>query len=131
MSAKRALLICIEALAVIVVIGCAPATMSNNTASSYHAGTLFTSSDRDFDTIYQASQRAMEKLEFKITNKTKDILYAHVDAKRADGTDIAIGIRPTADKRTEYKIHVGTFGDETQSRKILAEIEKALAAGKK
>jgi uncharacterized lipoprotein len=128
MSAKRMLLICMGAV-VVGVISCAPTTVSNNTGS-YHAGTLYTSSDRDIDTVYEATQRAMEKLGFKITNKTRDILYAHVDAKSADGKDIAVGMRPTADKKTEYKIHVGTFGDEKQSRKMLAEIEKALAAEK-
>jgi len=124
MLAKQILVVCLVALTV-GVVGCAPKMVSSD-AAVYQTGKLYASSGKDVDTVYQATIKAMEKLELKVTDKAKDAFGAKVKAKSSDEKNIVVIIKPTADKNTEYTIQVSAFGNEERSRKIYAEIENAL-----
>jgi hypothetical protein len=131
MLAKRALLICMEAVVVIGVIGCGAPKFYSTEGGVYQNCKLYAVSGKDADAVYAAALQAMDKLQLQVTDKAKDVFTAKVIAKSADGKIIVVNMKPTADKKTEYNIQVGTLGDEERSRKIFTEMENALAAGKK
>ena len=124
MLTKQVLAVCLAVLTA-GVVGCAPKMVSSD-AAVYQNGKLYVSSGKDIDAVYQATIKAMEKLELKVTDKVKDAFGAKVTAKSSDDKNIVVIIKPVADKKTEYTIHVGAFGNEEQSHKIYAEIESAL-----
>jgi cell division septation protein DedD len=124
MLTKQALAVCLAVLTA-GVVGCAPKMVSSD-AAVYQTGKLYASSGKDIDAVYQATIKAMEKLELKVTDKAKDAFGAKVIAKSSDEKNIVVIIKPVADKKTEYTIQVGAFGNEEQSRKIYTEIENAL-----
>lgn len=124
MLAKQILVVCLVALT-LGAVGCAPKMVSSD-AAVYQAGKLYASSGKDVDAVYQATVKAMEKLELKVTDKAKDAFGAKVKAKSSDEKIINVYIKPAPDKRTEYSIHVGALGNEERARKIYAEIETAL-----
>ena len=124
MLMKQVLVVCLAVL-VLGVVGCAPKMVSSD-AAVYQTGRLYASSGKDVDTVYQATIKAMEKLELKVTDKAKDAFGAKVRAKSSDDKIITVNIKPAADKRTEYTILVGALGNEERSNKIYAEIENAL-----
>jgi cell division protein FtsN len=124
MLTKRLLVVCLVALTV-SVIGCAPKIVSSN-AAVYQTGKLYASSGKDIDAVYQAATLAINNLQLKVTDSAKDAFGAKVRAKSSDEKNIVVIIKPVADKKTEYTIQVGAFGNEEQSRKIYAEIETAL-----
>ncbi len=129
MSAKRVLLVCMEALVIAGVVGCTPTIISSD-AGVYQHGTMYAVSSKDMDAVYQASLQAMDKLELKVTDKMKDVFGAKVLAKTADGKIITVKIKPTQENKTMYSIKVGAFGNEERSRKIYAEIDTNLGAKK-
>jgi hypothetical protein len=124
MLGKRILVVCLVALT-LGVVGCAPKLVSSDSAV-YQTGKLYANSGKDVDTVYQATIKAMEKLELKVTDKVKDAFGAKVRAKSSDEKNITVVIKPVADKNTEYTIQVSAFGHEERSRKIYAEIENVL-----
>ena len=124
MLAKQLLVVCLVALTV-GVVGCAPKMVSSD-AAVYQTGKLYACSGKDVDAVYQATIKAMEKLELKVTDKAKDAFGAKVIAKSSDEKNIVVIIKPTADKKTQYTIQVGTLGDEERSGKIYAEIDNVL-----
>jgi uncharacterized lipoprotein len=124
MLTKQVLAVCLVALTV-AVYGCAPKMVSSD-AAVYQTGKLYASSGKDVDTVYQATIKAMEKLELKVTDKAKDAFGAKVVARSSDEKNIVVIIKPAADKGTQYTIQVGTLGNEERSGKIYAEIESVL-----
>jgi hypothetical protein len=123
MLAKQVLAVCLVALTV-AVSGCAPTIVSTD-AAVYQHGTLYASSGKDVEAVYQASLAAMDKLQLKVTDKAKDAFGAKVTAKSSDEKIVVIKIEPTVDKKTGYTVKVG-WGDEERSRKIYAEIDNVL-----
>jgi hypothetical protein len=126
MLAKRAMLICMEAIVVIGVIGCAPTIVSTD-AGVYQNGKLWATSSKDVDSVYAATLQAMDKLQLQVTDKAKDVFAAKVIAKSADNEMIVVKITPTGDQKVAYDIKVGAFGNEERSRKVYGEIINALA----
>ena len=126
MLAKRAMLICMEAVVVIGIIGCAPTIVSTD-AGVYQYGKLYAMSSKDVDSVYASTLQAMDKLQLTVTDKAKDVFGAKVVAKSADNKIITVKIKPTEAQKTPYEISVGAFGNEERSRKVYDEIISALA----
>jgi uncharacterized lipoprotein len=124
MLTKQVLAVCL-AVSTAGLVGCAPKMVSSD-AAVYQNGKLYVNSGKDLDTVYQATIKAMEKLELKVIDKAKDAFGAKVTAKSSDEKKIVVIIKPVADKRTQYTIQVGAFGNEEQSHKIYTETETAL-----
>jgi uncharacterized lipoprotein len=124
MLTKQVLAVCLAVLTA-GVVGCAPKMVSSD-AAVYQNGKLYVSSAKDVDAVYQATIKAMEKLELKVTDKAKDAFGAKVRAKSSDEKNIVVIIKPVSDKKAEYTIQVGAFGNEERSGQIYAEIEIAL-----
>ncbi len=129
MLAKRFLLVCIQAIVVAGVIGCAPTIVSTD-AGVYQNGKLYASTGKDLDSVYAATLFAMDKLQLQITEKAKDVFAAKVIAKSADGKFVTVKIQPQGDQKTSYEIHTGAFGNEERARKVYSEINTGLATVK-
>jgi len=128
MLARGMLLVCMGAM-VMGFIGCAPTIVSMD-AGVYQHGTLYAAAGKDLDSVYAATLQAMDKLQLQVIDKAKDVFGAKVRAKSADGELVIVKMQPAVEKRTEYEIHVGAFGNEERSRRIFSEIENALGAMK-
>jgi hypothetical protein len=126
MLARKMLLICLEAVVIAGVIGCAPAIVSTD-AGVYQSGKLFATSSKDMDSVYAATLAAMDKLQLHVSDKMKDVFSAKVVAKSADGKVIAVVIMPEPGNKTSFNIKVGAFGNEEMSQKIYDEIIAGLA----
>ncbi len=125
MTAKLALIACLAA-AVVAIVGCTPSVISTD-AGVFLNGTLYASSGQNLDSVYTATLQAMDKLQLQVTDKAKDAFGAKVTAKSTDDKVITVKIKPTAQMRTKYTIHIsGLFGNEERSRKIFDGITHAL-----
>ena len=96
-------------------LGCAPTLVGENTAA-YSMGRLHARIDRDMNSVYEASVKALEALEITVTEKKKDVFTARVAGKTADERSITIRIEPEGDSSTLLSIRTGVMGDETEAR---------------
>ena len=114
---------------VLGVCGCT-STIVGSDAGVYSAGKLRAVASRDMTSVYEATLKALEELEIEVTEKSKDVFYAKVVAKVADGKKITIRIKPGEGNLTNLRIKVGPFGDENRSRVIYERIRQNLSLGK-
>jgi len=102
---------------------------------AYFKGDLEAVESKDIDTVFEATEKAIEELEIKVSKKTKDKMSAVIVARDAQDKKITIKLRATADEGTKLSIRVGGLGDETKSRLIYEKIRENLkqqaAPGKK
>lgn len=91
---------------------------------AYVSGELRAADQVQMDRAWNASLRVMEELEFKVTKSQKDALAGLIVARRADDTRITVHLKRQTDQVTEFRIRVGTFGDEALSRLIYEKIKK-------
>jgi len=130
MLLKRILLVFVLAGLLLAGNGCAPSFVSSD-AGVYSTGTLYAVTKGDITSVYGATLAAMEKLEIEVTDKAKDVFYAKVVARGADGKRITVRIKPGVGDLIDFNIRVGTLGDEHRSRMIYEQIQKNLGGGRK
>lgn len=108
-------------------IGC-PAVLVGGAAGggavAYIRGELKTTEEVSLNRAWRASQMAMSDLEFTITDKEKDAFDGRIQASGAGGKTIDVALKKISPTRTEIRIRVGLFGDESLSRQILERIKK-------
>ena len=85
---------------------------------AYVGGELKAADNVTMNTGWNAALQAMQDLEFKVTESQKDALEGKIVARRADNTRIIVRVKKQTDQVTEFRIRVGTFGDEALSRLI-------------
>ena len=110
-------------------MGCTAALVAGGAAAGigtykYIKGELESTEKVSLDKAYQATQTAMEDLEFTITSKQKDAFDGEVIARRATGKKVTVKLKRQSDSVTQIRIRVGTFGDETISKDILDTMKK-------
>ena len=93
---------------------------------AYLKGDLEAVESKDIDTVFEATEKAIEELEIKVSKKTKDKMSAVIIARDAQDKKITIKLRATAEESTKLSIRVGGFGDETKSRLIYQKIREKL-----
>ncbi len=125
MFTKRLLPLSLIVLILVVFAGCSPTIVATN-MGVYRGMKLYSVSDKDIETVYNATLEALGKLQIGVESKAKDVFAAKVVAKSADGKDIIIDIKPIEDDKTKYTIQVGSLGDESRSRVIFTEIKNIL-----
>ncbi len=96
-------------------LGCSPTLVGENTAA-YSLGTLHARIDREMNSVYDASVKALETLQITVTEKKKDVFAARVTGKTADERTITIRIEPEGDASTLLSIRTGIVGGETEKR---------------
>lgn len=130
MLLKRILLVSVLAGLLLAGNGCAPSFVSSD-AGVYSTTKLYAVTKSDITSVYKATLATLEKLEIEVITKAKDVFYAKVVARGADGKSITVRIKPGVGDLTDFSIKVGAFGDEHRSRMIYEQIQKNLGGGRK
>ena len=123
MNVKRVMLVCVLA-GMVLSVSCAPSIVTTD-SGVYQHGKLYASSSKDMTAVHAAAVKAMEKFELKVIDEQKDVFYAKVTAKSADGKVVKVKIKPEGEK-TSFNIGVSPFGNEARSLMIYEEMQKLL-----
>jgi len=115
----------------LILCGCSKPTIIGTDSAVYAGGKLYAVSGQDLNRVYAATLAALKQLEIEVTEKNKDVFYAKVVGKVADGRTITIRIEPGADKGTDLRIQTSRFGNEERSRVIYKKIQENLKIGSK
>ncbi len=113
----------------LILCGCSKPIIIGTDAAVYSGGSLYAVSGKGLDSVYAATLAAMKQLEIEVAEKNKDVFYAKVVGKIADGKTITIRLKPGADKGTELRIKTSTLGNEERSRVIYKKIKENLGLG--
>lgn len=108
-----------------ILCSCAPSLVGTD-AAVYSTGKLYAVTGKDITQVYQASTKALDDLEIKITQSQKDVFSSKIVAKAADGKTITITARPAQPNRTDLEIKIGVLGHESRSRLIYERIRRNL-----
>lgn len=107
--------------------GCAAVLVGAGAGTAiYVTGNLKAPVSEDINTVYQATLKAVEQLELKVSSKTKDALSAKIIARDAQDKKITINLVSASENTTKIAIRVGIFGNEEKSRLIYEKIQKNL-----
>ena len=131
MRKERVFLILALAGMAVLAQGCTIALVGAGVAAgagtvAYLRGDLEAVEPKDIDTVLEATEKAIEELELKVSKKTKDKMSAVIVARDAQDKKITIKLRAAAEESTKLSIRVGGFGDETKSRLIYQKIQEKL-----
>jgi len=107
-----------------VLVGAAAGVGVGAGTVAYVGGELKSTEDVSLDRAWDATQEAIGDLGFTITERQKDLFNAQLNASGIAGKKITIALKKISDMSTGFKIRVGVFGDEAQSREILEGIKK-------
>jgi hypothetical protein len=107
-----------------IFVGAAAGGAAGAGAVAYIGGELKSTEEVSLNRAWKATEMAMRDLDFRITDKTKDTLDAQLKASGGDGKEIQVVLKRISKSRTEIRIRVGTFGDESLSLQILDTIKK-------
>ncbi len=108
--------------------GCVVAAVGLGAAGTiaYVRGDLEAVESENLDVVYEAAVKAVEELELRVINKSKDALTATINARDAQDKKVKITLKRTAEQTTKISIRIGTFGSETKSRLIYQKIHDKL-----
>ncbi len=95
-------------------IGAAAATG----AMAYKNGELETSYAAPYNLTWDATIRAMKKMNLKVIHTQKGPTEGTVESEQADGTKVTTKLKSSSQDVTGVKIRVGILGDEEASRTI-------------
>ena len=128
MSKKQVFLMVVFLGTAAIVQGCVVAAVGAGAAGTvaYIRGDLETVEAKGLDTVYEATQKALDELGLKVTKKAKDAMSAKIIARDAQDKKVTIKLSKTAENTTKLSIRIGTFGSETKSRLIYQKIHDNL-----
>jgi hypothetical protein len=128
MSMREIWKLSVVAVLMLAVCGCSRPNIIGADAAVYSRGNLYAVSEQDLNTVYQATLKAMQQLEVEVTEKSKDVFYAKIVGKVADGKTVTIRMEPGADNAnaTDLRIKASTFGNEDRARVIYDRIQQNL-----
>ena len=128
MLKRQVLLIAMLVGSMLLLQGCVVAAVGLGAASTvaYIRGDLESMESETIDDVYDASLKALEELELRVTRKSKDALGAEIITYDAQDKKITIRLKSAAEKMTELSIRIGVFGSETKSRLIYQKIRENL-----
>ena len=129
MSIQRKCTFYVLAALMLAVCGCGKPNLIGTDAAVYSRGKLYAVSGQDLNSVYAATVAALKQLEIEVTEDSKDVFYAKVVGRVADGKTVTIRLEPGADNVTELRIKAGTFGNEDRSRVIYEKIQQNLRTG--
>lgn len=114
---------------IFTVCGCSRPNIVGTDAAVYSRGALYAVSGKDLNSVYAATVKALEQLEIEVVEKEKDVFYAKVVGKIADGMNVTVRMEPGDNNVTELSIKASTLGNEDRSRVIYKKIQEILGAG--
>ena len=107
------------------VFGCGRPNLIGTDAAVYSRGKLYAVASQDLNSVYAAAVTALEQLEVEVIETAKDVFYAKVVGKIADGKTITIRMEPGANNITNITIKASKFmsGNEERARVIYTQIK--------
>jgi len=131
MSIRGILKVSVFACLMLAVCGCGRPNLIGTDAAVYSRGKLYAVSGQDLNSVYVATVAALQQLEIEVAETAKDVFYAKVIGKVADGKTVTIQMEPGADNVTNLRIKAGKFlsGNEERSRVIYKKIQQNLGTG--
>ena len=129
MSIQRICTVFVLAGLMLAMCGCGRPNLIGTDAAVYSTGKLYAVSGKDLNSVYAATRAALQQLEIAVIETAKDVFYAKVVGRVADGKIITILLEPRADNVTELRIKAGAFGNEERSRVIYEKIQQNLRTG--
>jgi hypothetical protein len=126
MNKKGGLLAVILGAGLLINSGCALLVGGAAGAGTvaYLKGELKTNEDIPINKLFDATIAALKEMGLTVKKFEKAASSAKFFAMTADDKTITINLKKRNDYLTELSIRVGTFGDESLSKKILEEIRK-------
>jgi L-fucose isomerase-like protein len=109
--------------------GCAAVLVGSGAGAgtvAYVMGELKSTEEASLNKARQATQKALEDLEFVITSEKKEPYSAEFVAYETNDTKIVVKLKRLTGKFTEISIRVGLFGDESLSQLFLERVRKNL-----
>jgi hypothetical protein len=129
---KKILSLCLAAVSLMMTNGCALLVVGGAAAAGagaviYADGVLKDTEDFPLATVHAAALAGVRDLQYAVVNDTQDTT-GHISllVRMPDDKKVDITLTKLAPTQTEIRIRVGTFGDETLSRKILDAIKAHL-----
>ena len=116
------------AVLMLSVCGCGRPNLIGTDAAVYSRGTLFAVASHDLNSVYAATETALKQLEVEVIETAKDVFYAKIVGKIADGKTITIRMEPGEKNITNIEIKASKFlsGNEERARVIYNKIKESL-----
>lgn len=129
LNARYILIALVCALGLTILPGCALFVVGSAAAAAaggyaYVKGELKGTEDVSFDRAWTATEAAMKDLQYAVTKEQKGTNVAQLIARTRTDKRVELNLSKVSDKSTEFRIRVGTFGDEALSRTIMDQIKK-------
>ncbi len=107
------------------VCGCGRPNLIGTDAAVYSGGKLYAVANQDLNSVYDAAVTALKQLELEVIETAKDVFYAKVVGKVADGKTVTIRMEPGANNITNITIKASKFlsGNEERARVIYTQIK--------
>ncbi|MBC8471341.1 MAG: DUF3568 family protein [Planctomycetes bacterium] len=107
------------------VCGCGRPNLIGTDAAVYSRGALYAVASQDLNSVYAATVTALKQLEVEVIETAKDVFYAKVVGKIADGKTITIRMEPGEKNITEITIKASKFltGNEERARVVYTQIK--------
>ena len=125
MSIKGIWKVSVFAGLMLAVCGCSTPTLIGTDAAAYSGGKLYAVSGQDLNSVYAATVTALKQLEIEVTETAKDVFYAQVIGKVADGKTITIRMEPGEKNITNIDIKASKFlsGNEERARVVYTQMK--------
>jgi len=99
---------------------------AGTSAIAFATGELRSQEDHSMDTLDQACAVAVEALAYEEIETEREDDHIRWRARTAGGDPVDIQLIQKGPEKTELRIRVGIFGDETRSRLVLEQIHQSL-----
>jgi len=113
------------AVLMLSVCGCGRPNLIGTDAAVYSRGTLYAVASQDLNSVYAATETALKQLEIETIEAAKDVFYAKIVGKIADGKTVTIRLEPGEKHVTNISIKASKFltGNEERARVIYTQIK--------
>jgi len=92
----------------------------------FYKGSLTVIYQAPYMDTWDATLRALDKMNLQIESKKHDLTKGKIKARTADNKQVHISLKYKSSEQTEVVIRVGIFGDKAASMVIKDEIRKEL-----
>ncbi len=86
----------------------------------------WTSVNGDLSEATEAAEQALSDLDLNDVDSSVTQVDGRATGRTADGTEVAVDVKPVNDETSEVTVRVGTTGDPDLGNKILRNIKKNL-----
>ena len=113
----------------LIISGCTAIVVCGAVGASscvYLSGELESTEKASFNQAWNATQTMLKTSGYTVTSIEKDLFYTKFEAKDPGDRKITIKLITQSVDRIKIKVRVGTFGDESLSRKIIEDIRNQI-----